>query len=62
MADLLGIDLPNNRHYETAAGFLIDRLERIPETGEKIIFDNWCFEVVDLDHRRVDKVLAFRLP
>jgi putative hemolysin len=62
MADLLGIDLPKTRHYETVAGFIIDRLERIPETGEAIDFDDWRFEVVDLDHRRVDKVLASRLP
>jgi putative hemolysin len=62
MADLLGIDLPKTRPYETVAGFIIDRLERIPETGEAIDFDDWRFEVVDLDHRRVDKVLASRLP
>lgn len=61
MADLLGIDLPKTRHYETVAGFIIDRLERIPETGEAISFDDWRFEVIDLDHRRVDKVLASRL-
>ncbi len=61
MAELLGIDLPKTRHYETVAGFIIDRLERIPETGEAINFDEWRFEVVDLDHRRVDKVLASRL-
>jgi putative hemolysin len=61
MAELLGIDLPKPRHYETVAGFIIDRLERIPETGEAISFDDWRFEVIDLDHRRVDKVLASRL-
>ncbi|UXN66821.1 hemolysin family protein (plasmid) [Phyllobacterium sp. A18/5-2] len=61
MAELLGIDLPKTRHYETVAGFIIDRLERIPETGEAINFDEWRFEVVDLDHRRVDKVLASRI-
>ena len=61
MADLLGISLPEPRHYQTVAGFVIDRLERIPQTGEVVEFDSWRFEVVDLDHRRVDKVLASRL-
>jgi putative hemolysin len=61
MADLLGVDLPATRPYETVAGFVIDRLQRIPMTGESMEFDNWRFEVVDLDHRRVDKVLASRL-
>ena len=61
MAELLDISLPETRHYETVAGFVIDHLERIPQTGEAIEFENWRFEVVDLDHRRVDKVLASRL-
>lgn len=61
MADLLGVNLPETRHYETVAGFVINHLERIPQTGEAIEFENWRFEVVDLDHRRVDKVLASRL-
>jgi putative hemolysin len=61
MADLLGVDLPQTRHYETVAGFVIDQLERIPQTGEAIQFGDWRFEVVDLDHRRIDKVLASRI-
>ncbi len=61
MAELLGLDLPEHRHYETVAGFVIDHFERIPATGEAIEIENWRFEVVDLDHRRVDKVLASRL-
>ncbi|QND52875.1 HlyC/CorC family transporter [Phyllobacterium sp. 628] len=62
MADLLDISIPETRHYETVAGFVIHHLERIPHTGEAIAYENWRFEVVDLDHRRVDKVLASRLP
>jgi magnesium and cobalt exporter, CNNM family len=61
MAELLDISLPETRHYETVAGFVINELERIPQTGEAIEFENWRFEVVDLDHRRVDKVLASRI-
>jgi len=54
-------ELPATRSYETVAGFVIDHLQRIPQTGESIEFDAWRFEVVDLDHRRVDKVLVSRL-
>jgi putative hemolysin len=61
MAELLDISLPETRHYETVAGFVIDHLERIPQTGESITYEGWRFEVVDVDHRRVDKVLASRL-
>jgi putative hemolysin len=34
----------------------------LPVTGEKIVCEDWLFEVVDLDGKRVDKVLANRHP
>lgn len=60
MADLLGIDLPGEREFETVAGFVISVMERIPGTGDVTRFAGWRFEIVDLDGRRVDKVLASR--
>jgi putative hemolysin len=60
MADQLGITLPDSRDYETVAGFVISQFGRIPGTGEIAIMDGWRFEIVDLDGRRVDKVLATR--
>ncbi|MFZ1774660.1 MAG: hemolysin family protein [Rhizobiaceae bacterium] len=60
MADLLFITLPQKRNYDTVAGFLLDALQRIPVTGEKAVILGWTFEVVDLDGRRIDKVLASR--
>ena len=42
------------------AGFVLDRMQRIPEVGENFTENGWCFEVVDLDGRRIDKVLASR--
>ena len=62
MADQLGIDLPENRDYETVAGHLLSHLNHLPATGETVETDGWRFEVVDLDGRRIDKVLATRLP
>ncbi len=60
MADILRLELPERRGYETVAGFLLDAFKRLPDTGEAIDVGNWRFEVVDLDGRRIDKVLAAR--
>jgi putative hemolysin len=60
MAEILRFELPDRRGYETVAGFLLDAFKRLPETGEAIDIGNWRFEVVDLDGRRIDKVLATR--
>lgn len=60
MADKLGIVLPQNRSYETVAGFVLAHLQHLPGTGEHVDVNGWRFEVVDLDGRKIDKVLAFR--
>lgn len=60
MADKIGIVLPEKRAYETVAGFVLAKLLHIPKTGEHIEASGWRFEVVDLDGRRIDKVLASR--
>ena len=59
-ADLLGIALPSSRPYQTFAGYLLQEFGAIPEVGDKIAAGGWQFEVVDLDGRRIDKVLASR--
>jgi len=61
MADLLGIDLPPHRDYETAAGHVLSLLHHLPATGETVEAGGWRFEVVDMDGRRIDKVIATRL-
>ncbi|ALN72336.1 hemolysin family protein [Aureimonas sp. AU20] len=53
--------LPKERDYETLAGFILDQFGHIPEVGEFIQYGNWRFEVVDLDGRRVDKIMASQL-
>ncbi len=49
--------LPADGDYDTAAGFVLDRLRRVPETGDAFDWNGWRFEVVDMDGRRVDKLL-----
>jgi putative hemolysin len=62
MAEHLGIALPANRAYETVAGMVMDALGHLPTTGEKVDVLGWRFEVIDMDGRRVDKVLASPMP
>ncbi len=48
--------------YHTLAGMLIVLLGRLPRVADHVDWEGWRFEVVDMDERRVDKVLASRLP
>lgn len=61
LADRLGLSLPARRNYQTAAGLVIESLQKLPKTGEITETQGWRFEVVDMDGRRVDKLLATRL-
>jgi putative hemolysin len=61
MADRLSISLPTDRGYHTAAGFVLSQLGHLPEIGESFDSQGWRFEVVDLDGRRIDKILASRV-
>ena len=44
--------------YNTLAGLLMAVCGHLPATGEKIHCGNWVFEVLDLDGKRIDRVLA----
>jgi putative hemolysin len=48
--------------YNTLAGLLMSVSGRLPATGERIECAHWMFEVVDLDGKRIDKVLAMHMP
>jgi putative hemolysin len=48
--------------YQTVAGLVLDRLRRIPKAADTFQVGEYRFEVVDMDGRRVDKVLISRLP
>jgi len=60
MAERLGIAVPSERAYHTAAGFVLDRIDHLPDIGETFDDQGWHFEIVDLDGRRIDKILAKR--
>jgi putative hemolysin len=44
--------------FQTIAGFVIDNLRRIPSEGDYFVCRNYRFEIVDMDGRRIDKVLV----
>jgi putative hemolysin len=62
MAEQISIPVPEERAYHTAAGFVLNHLGRLPRTGESFDLGDWRFEIVDVDGRRIDKILARRLP
>ena len=47
--------------YNTLAGMVMLLLGRLPATSDVVEWDGWRFEVVDLDGKRVDKVLVSRI-
>lgn len=61
LEDRLGLQLPAERDYSTVAGYALSVLKRIPNTGETFTNDGWKFEVLDMDGRKIDKLLAVRL-
>jgi putative hemolysin len=58
LADRLGVDLPEDRDYATAAGFALSILKHIPDVGERFSSGGWQWEVVDMDGHKIDKLLA----
>jgi putative hemolysin len=59
--DLLQIELPEERNFTTLAGLLLALARRIPQPGDAVEHDGWRLEVVDMDRRRIDKVLAMKI-
>jgi len=60
-ATLLQITLPASRQYHTLAGFLLQQFGAILNVGDRVEAEGWLFEIVDLDGRRIDKVLASKI-
>ncbi len=59
-AEHINLPLPSERNYETVAGLLMDSLGRMPNLGDHIDIAGWRIEVIDLDGRRIDKLLVQR--
>ncbi len=55
LEEQLELELPEG-HFETLGGFLTDRLGRFPNLGDVVAWNDWTFEIVAMDGRRVDRV------
>ncbi|WP_151719313.1 hemolysin family protein [Gemmobacter serpentinus] len=60
-ADHLGLTLRADADFETVAGFVLDVAGELPQVGQSVTEQGWRIEVVDLDGRRIDKVLVSRV-
>lgn len=54
MTDLENID------YSTVAGFVLDKIDKVPQIGDKFTFNDYNIEIVDIDGNRIDKILITR--
>src|SRR5262245_66639517 len=65
LKETLGIDrLPEDDTggFQTLGGFVMLNMGRVPVTGDRFESSGFSFEVVDMDEKRVDKVLVTRIP
>lgn len=60
LADRLAIEYGEDREFGTAAGYALHVLKRLPGEGDYFTDQGWRFEVIDMDGRRIDKLLVSR--
>ncbi len=58
LADRLGLEYGESREFGTAAGYVLSVLKRLPVEGDHFSDQGWWFEVVDMDNRKIDKILV----
>ena len=61
LASRLNLDLPDDRDYATAAGYVLSVMKRLPAEGDHFHVDDWRIEIVDMDGRKIDKLLIERV-
>ena len=57
LKEKLNIPFEHPEEYSTLGGYMMFKLNKIPQIGDKFVSENFKFEVVDMDGKRVDKVL-----
>lgn len=58
MADRLGLTYDDTREFATAAGFVLSVLKKLPLEGDSFVEQGWRFEVIDMDARKIGKLLV----
>lgn len=61
LAERLGVEIPEDRDYDTVAGFLLSHFGRVPSAGERCDFAGWRFEVADAAPTHIRRVVVERL-
>lgn len=56
LRDIIHIELPKGEEFDTVGGFLLERFGRIPNVGDKLVYDNVEFEVVDASPKRIKRI------
>lgn len=56
LKDLYGVALPQSQYYSTLAGFVLDRIAKIPRPGDSFVYGQWRFEVLTMDRNRIKRV------
>lgn len=59
IAEKIGLDIPDEKksYFKTLAGFVLQVLGKIPREGDSFLYKDVRFEVIDMDGRRIDKIL-----
>lgn len=58
----LGLNIDDDGGFHTAAGLVLQRLGHLPTEGETLSYGGYRIEIVDMDERRIDKLLFKKLP
>ena len=62
-AHRLGVSLDEDQHdFSTVAGLVLDIAGELPQAGHVVNWQGWRIEVIDMDGRRIDKLLVSRVP
>ena len=62
LVETITLEFPErDENYITLAGFIVHTIKKIPITGEKFTIGNYCYEIVDMDGNRIDKLLISKI-
>lgn len=62
LEETLGVPIADDARFHTVAGLALEAFGRIPAEGETARLEDWTIEIVDMDGRRIDKLLFARSP
>lgn len=58
LAERLDIEFAEDREFATVAGYVLSILKKLPAEGEEFTDQGWQFEVIDMDGRKIDKLIV----